>query len=80
MSLIHTAELQQANLFDYLTELQKHAGKVRIHPSRWMPWNYRETLDNLLDRGTSAPEISKRPLKMAENLGYASLPKRHSRT
>lgn len=57
MSLIHTAELQQANPFDYLTELQKHAGKVRIHPSRWMPWNYRETLDNLLNRETSAPEI-----------------------
>ena len=58
MSLIHTAELQQANLFDYLTELQKHAGKVRIHPSRWMPWNYRETLQNLPPSSRTDPALA----------------------
>ena len=44
MSLIHTCELNDANAFDYLTELQKHADKVAKNPSAWMPWNYREAL------------------------------------
>ncbi len=44
MSLIHTAELAQANPFDYLTALQKHAAEVKSNPSQWMPWNYQETM------------------------------------
>ena len=44
MSLVHTCELNNANPFDYLTELQKHAEKVAKHPAAWMPWNYRQTL------------------------------------
>jgi len=44
MSLIHTCELNHVNPFDYLTELQRHAGKLKQTPSEWMPWNYRETL------------------------------------
>jgi transposase len=44
MSLIHTAELVDANPFDYLTELQKHVKEVKNNPSQWMPWNYRETM------------------------------------
>ncbi len=44
MSLIHTAELTGANAFEYLTELQRHAGKVERRPEAWMPWNYREAL------------------------------------
>jgi len=44
MSLIHTAELEGANPFDYLTELQKHTKEVRNNPSQWMPWNYREIM------------------------------------
>jgi transposase len=42
MSLIHTAELVNANPFDYLTQLQKHAKDVREHPERWMPWRYQQ--------------------------------------
>lgn len=45
MSLIHTCELNSANAFDYLTELQKHAEQVAKNPFAWMPWNYRETLE-----------------------------------
>jgi len=45
MSLIHTAELVNANPFDYLTELQKHAKEVAEKPGQWMPWNYRETIE-----------------------------------
>ncbi len=47
MSLIHTCELNGANPFDYLTELQRHAGELARHPPEWMPWNYRETLARL---------------------------------
>jgi hypothetical protein len=44
MSLIHTCELNGVNPFDYLTELQKHAKELSSHPGRWMPWNYRQML------------------------------------
>jgi transposase len=44
MSLIHTCELNHVNPFDYLTELQRHAGELKQTSSDWMPWNYRETL------------------------------------
>jgi hypothetical protein len=44
MSLIHTCELNGANPFDYLNELQRHAGELKKNPSEWMPWNYLDTL------------------------------------
>jgi transposase len=44
MSLIHTCRLCGANSFEYLTELQKHAGELVARPAEWMPWNYRDTL------------------------------------
>src|SRR5579863_5733726 len=47
MSLIHTCELNEANPFDYLTQLQRHARELEANPSVWMPWNYRETLARL---------------------------------
>jgi len=40
MSLIHTCELNSANAFDYLTELQKHAEELAENPSAWMPWSF----------------------------------------
>jgi len=36
--------LNDANPFDYLTELQKHAAELAKNPTAWMPWNYRQTL------------------------------------
>ena len=47
MSLIYTCELCGANPFDYLTELDRHAGHVASDPQDWMPWNYRKTLDGI---------------------------------
>jgi len=44
MSLIHSSEFNGANPFDYLTELERHAGEVALNPQDWMPWNYRTTL------------------------------------
>jgi transposase len=52
MSLIHTAELAGANPFDYLTELQRHAEEAGKDPARWMPWNYKQTLQTI----TEAPQ------------------------
>ena len=52
MSLIHTCDLNDANPFEYLTELQKHAAELAKNPAAWMPWNYRETLQQA---GTSQP-------------------------
>jgi len=50
MSLIHTCELNKANPFEYLTQLQKHAGELSSEPDSWMPWNYRDMLQR-----TNAP-------------------------
>ncbi len=44
MSLIHTCELNGANSFEYLVELQRHAAELASNPAAWMPWNYREAL------------------------------------
>jgi transposase len=44
MSLIYTCQLNQANPFDYLTELQRHTEQVAANPELWMPWNYRAAL------------------------------------
>jgi len=44
MSLIYTCQLNEANPFDYLTELQLHTEELAACSERWMPWNYREAL------------------------------------
>ena len=54
MSLIHTCELNNANPFDYLTELQKYADELAQNPAAWMPWNYRQTLEQT---GRSKPTV-----------------------
>ena len=47
MSLIHTAELNGANPFDYLVALLRNHAFVEENPEEWMPWNYQETLAGL---------------------------------
>jgi hypothetical protein len=54
MSLIHSAELAQANPFDYLVALQRNFKEVLQSPAQWMPWNYREALSRLTN-GVSSP-------------------------
>jgi transposase len=49
MSLIYTCELNGANAFDYLNQLQLHPADVVKFPDRWMPWNYRENIRADLD-------------------------------
>lgn len=43
MSLIYTCQLNEANPFDYLTELQRHLDQLAASPEVWMPWNYQAT-------------------------------------
>jgi transposase len=47
MSLIHTAELNHIEPFDYLVTLQRHATALAASPADWMPWNYQATLARL---------------------------------
>jgi transposase len=47
MSLIHTAELCDANPFDYLVALQRHADTMERDTAAWMPWNFTEALERL---------------------------------
>jgi hypothetical protein len=49
MSLIYTCELCKVNAFDYLTELQRHADAMAAAPERWMPWNYRQAIEELTE-------------------------------
>jgi hypothetical protein len=40
MSLIHSAELNGVEPFEYLIELLKHPEEVEQEPGKWMPWSY----------------------------------------
>jgi hypothetical protein len=74
MSLIHTCELCGANPFDYLTGLERHADELAAHPQRWMPWNYRETLEGMQDGQTPSAEdrqASRRCEKAPQGAGEA---------
>jgi len=50
MSLIHSAELNGANPFEYLVALQKHHQDVAANPAEWMPWTYRDTLARMVNQ------------------------------
>jgi hypothetical protein len=56
MSLIHTCQLGGVNPFNYLTELDRHAGEAGATPQNWMPWNYREMLKGMRDAQTPSQE------------------------
>jgi len=47
MSLIHSAELNKVNPFEYLVALQRYHALVEENPEEWMPWNYAEILAGL---------------------------------
>ena len=47
MSLIETCRRAKANPFDYLTRLQENAINVIKNPGKWLPWNYKETIDSI---------------------------------
>lgn len=47
MSLIHTAEVNDVNAFDYLVALLRHAREVERDPAAWLPWNYSHAIEVL---------------------------------
>jgi hypothetical protein len=47
MSLIHTAELNGINAFDYLVAVLRHPQESAARPADWMPWTYQATLARL---------------------------------
>ncbi len=47
MSIIHTAVLAGADVFDYLNQLQIYEEAVKANPNSWLPWNYRQTIEEL---------------------------------
>ncbi len=47
MALIHTAELNGVDAFDYLVTLQRHHERLADNPGDWMPWTYKDTLARL---------------------------------
>jgi transposase len=49
-SLICTCIAAKENPVDYLTALQVHKTEVRLQPSEWMPWNYKDTLTKLCSK------------------------------
>ena len=52
MSLIYTCELNHANPFEYLIELQRHAEELAKNPAAWMPRNYHP----ILPQATTNPD------------------------
>ena len=48
MSLIHTAELNNVNAFDYLVAVLRHPKESAACPTDWMPWTYQSTLARLV--------------------------------
>jgi transposase len=47
MSLIHTAELNGINVFEYLVAVLRHREECAARPADWMPWTYQATLARL---------------------------------
>jgi transposase len=45
MSLIHTAELNGVDAFEYLVALLRHPVQIAANPGEWMPWNFRAALE-----------------------------------
>jgi hypothetical protein len=68
MSLIHICELNGDNPFEYLTELQKHAGELAKNPALWMPWNYRQNRGPAPARSRLVPLWSRMFSRLAENI------------
>jgi hypothetical protein len=54
MSLIHTAELNGVNVFEYLVAVLRHAEQSAACPADWMPWTYQATLARMT-RGPDPP-------------------------
>lgn len=48
-SVLGTAVANGINVFDYLVALQQNWFDVGRNPNRWLPWNYQETLQSMVE-------------------------------
>ncbi len=48
MSIIQTCYKARINAYDYLVKLQFHAKDVERNPSAWLPWNYENTIKEMV--------------------------------
>lgn len=74
MGLIHTCELNDANPFEYLIELQRHAPELAKNAAAWMPWNYQQSLQPASTGGDplrSRLEYNASPWPQTIDLGQA---------
>ncbi|SLM31266.1 transposase (fragment) [Desulfamplus magnetovallimortis] len=46
-SIIHTCYLGKVNAMDYLIKLQEYEADMKKNPEKWMPWNYRQTIEEI---------------------------------
>jgi transposase len=46
-SIIHTCYLGKINAMDYLIKLQEYEADMKNDPEKWMPWNYRQTIEQI---------------------------------
>jgi transposase len=46
-TLIHTAELNDLDSLDYLTQVMRHPDHVAKCPDQWLPWTYKATVETL---------------------------------
>ena len=46
-SIIATCRLNDIDAIDYLTQLQIHEEAVWANPDRWLPWSYKEAVEQL---------------------------------
>jgi hypothetical protein len=68
-SLIETCRLARANPLDYQSALMHNRSAVFADPAAWLPWNYRETLED----GSAPPPLCHPPpvLGQLDRLGVA---------
>ena len=46
MSVIFTAVKNKVDIYDYLNILQRNTEDVKSDPEQWLPWNYKNTINN----------------------------------
>jgi transposase len=47
MSIIETCKLNQVSAYDYIVTVIENYSRVRKNPSRWLPWNYLEQIEEI---------------------------------
>ncbi len=52
-SIIATTYGADENVYDYLRTLQQYADQLKVNPSAWLPWRYRQTVEEINAKSTA---------------------------